>query len=321
MPTLPAIPQSLIDRMREIGPRWGENVPVHVNEMVTAYSAILTTSPREGLIQHDDIAYAPHARQLLDIFCPEHAQGAPVIIFLHGGAFVDGSKSRTPEIYANVLRYFNRHGYVGVNLEYRLAPEFKYPSASQDLELAMHWVQNNIHLYGGDRHKIFIMGHSAGAAHSSDYVYRINPLANDPLPVLGHIIVSGRVRIDNRVDNPNARKVEAYYGLDQAYFDQCSAIHHVDKNSVPTMFAIAEHENPLIDMHCLELASHIAQLQGKAPRISWLEGHNHTSILASLDTADERLGSSVLSFMHSQMSNRSFSRRPLSLQHPLSEDH
>ena len=93
MPTLPAIPQSLIDRMREIGPRWGENVPVHVNEMVTAYSAILTTSPREGLIQHDDIAYAPHARQLLDIFCPEHAQGAPVIIFLHGGAFVDGSNA------------------------------------------------------------------------------------------------------------------------------------------------------------------------------------------------------------------------------------
>jgi len=301
MSTLPSIPQSLIDRMKTIGPRWGENVPVHVKEMVTAYSEILATSPRQGLIQHEEIAYASHARQVLDIFRPELAQNAPVLIFLHGGAFVDGSKSRTPEIYSNVLRYFSRHGFVGINIEYRLLPDFKYPSATEDLDLAMQWVHQNIHLYGGDEHKIFIMGHSAGAAHSSDYVYRLNAIAKKPMPILGHIIVSGRVRIENRVDNPNARKVEAYYGLDQNLFAQGSAINHVDKDSVPTMFAIAEYENPLIDMHCLELASHIAQLNGKAPRVSWLEGHNHTSIIASIDTADERLGSSILSFMQTQL--------------------
>ena len=301
MSILPAIPQSLKERMKSIGPHWGDNVLVHVKEMVTAYSEILAKSPRHGLIQHDDIPYASHERQVLDIFRTEKTQSAPVLVFLHGGAFVDGSKSRTPEIYANVLRYFNRHGFVGVNVEYRLAPEFKYPSATEDLELAMQWIQKNIHLYGGDCRKIFIMGHSAGAAHSSDYVYRMNSITKDPLNILGHIIVSGRVRIENRMDNPNARKVEAYYGIDQNLFDQCSAINHIDKNSAPTMFAIAEFENPLIDMHCLELASHIAQIKGKAPRLSWLEGHNHTSIIASLDTADERLGSSILSFMQTQL--------------------
>jgi len=301
MSTLPVIPASLMARMKTIGPHWGENVANNVREMVTAYSEILSTSPREGLVRHNEIAYASHERNVLDIFCPENANSAPVLVFAHGGAFVDGSKDRSSEIYANVLRCFNRHGFVGVNLEYRLAPEFKFPSATDDLANAMQWIDQNIHRYGGDKHKIFIMGHSAGAAHSSDYVYRFNPASPHPLNVLGHIIVSGRVRIENRADNPNARKVEAYYGVDQTVFDQCSAIQHVHKNSVPTMLAFAQYENPLIDMHCLELASHIAQLHGKSPRLAWLEGHNHTSIIASLDTADERLADAILNFLQEQL--------------------
>jgi acetyl esterase/lipase len=302
MSMLPAIPASLIERMKTIGPHWGENVASNVREMVTAYSEILATTPREGLLRHNEIAYAGHERNVLDIFCPQNANSAPVIVFAHGGAFVDGSKDRSSEIYSNVLRCFNRHGFIGINLEYRLAPEFMFPSATDDIANAMHWIVQNIHLYGGDKNKIFIMGHSAGAAHSSDYVYRYNPTLTKPLPILGHIIVSGRVRIENRNDNPNARKVEAYYGVNQTLFEECSAIHHVNRNSVPTMFAIAQYENPLIDMHCMELANHIAQLHGRSPRLAWLEGHNHTSIIASLDTADDRLESSILGFLNEQLS-------------------
>ena len=67
------------------------------------------------------------------------------------------------------------------------------------------------------------------------------------------------------------------------------------------MIAIAEFENPLIDIHCIELAHKISQIKNKSPRITWLEGHNHTSIISSLDTSDTRLSDSILSFMNKRL--------------------
>ena len=64
------------------------------------------------------------------------------------------------------------------------------------------------------------------------------------------------------------------------------------------MIAMAEFDNPLIDVHCMELAHRLSQAQNRAPRTLWLEGHNHTSIIASMDTADDRLGRAVLDFIH-----------------------
>ncbi len=294
---LPAIPASLAKRMAEIGPRWAENVSGHVRETTELYSAVLARSPRDGLAVTRDIAYGPHARQVLDVHVRDGAAAAPVLVFAHGGAFVEGNKERTPEVYANALRCFARHGVVGINMEYRLAPEFKYPAASEDVAAALEWTLANVARFGGDPARIYLMGHSAGAAHTASYAYdaRLHGAAGPR--IAGHIVVSGRVRAETRPDNPNAAKVAAYYGADAAFLADCSGVSHVNATSVPTMIAVAEFDNPLIDVHCLELAHRLGQAQKRAPRTVWLEGHNHTSIIASLDTADERLAREILAFM------------------------
>lgn len=298
---LPAIPEDLARRMAELGPRWGENVSGNVKETVERYSAVLALSPPVDAEVSMNLAYGAHPRQVLDVHAPRGTTGsrqaAPVLVFAHGGAFVEGDKTRTPQIYANVLRRFARDGIVGVNMEYRLAPEAKYPAASEDVALALDWVRANIGGFGGDPARIFLMAHSAGAAHTGSYVYDARLHGPQGPRVAGHIVVSGRVRAEMRPDNPNARKVAAYYGEDAAFQDACSAVSHIGADSVPTMVAVAEYDNPLIDMHCLELAHRIAQATGRAPRTVWLEGHNHTSIIASLDTADERLAREVLGFI------------------------
>jgi predicted esterase len=304
MHQLPKIPEYIKVRMAEIGPVWGLNVSNNVQEMIELFSQVLAHSPRKNLESFHEIHYGSDTRNVLDIFKPSQALSSPVLVFVHGGAFVDGSKDRSQEIYANVLRCFNRYGYVGVNLEYRLAPDHKYPEATNDIASAMYWINQNIKAYGGDPQQIFLMGHSAGAAHTSDYLYnqkRKSPLIDS---ILGHIIVSGRVRIEIRQDNPNAKKVEAYYSNNSDTHEQCSVVNMIGDNFVETMIAIAEFENPLIDIHCIELAHKISQIKNKSPRISWLEGHNHTSIIGSLDTDDTRLASSILSFMEKCLSNK-----------------
>ena len=154
---LPKIPEYIKVRMAEIGPVWGLNVSNNVQEMIELFSQVLAHSPRKNLESFHEIHYGSDTRNVLDIFKPSQALSSPVLVFVHGGAFVDGSKDRSQEIYANVLRCFNRYGYVGVNLEYRLAPDHKYPEATNDIASAMHWINQNIKNYGGDSKKIFLM--------------------------------------------------------------------------------------------------------------------------------------------------------------------
>ncbi|MCL4799035.1 MAG: alpha/beta hydrolase [Burkholderiales bacterium] len=283
--------------MAEVGPRWREDVPGHVRLMVDAFTPLLAGAPKDGVEVTRDIAYAAHPRQELDVFRPSRGHAMPVVVFVHGGAFVDGHRNRTAEVYSNVLYYFARHGVVGVNIEYRLAPEHRYPSGSEDVGLAVEWVRGHIGKHGGDPGKIFLVGHSAGAAHAGSYAYdrRLQP-AGGP-GVAGLVVLSGRVRAETLPENPNARKVEAYYGADPAVLDDCSAVSHVSADSVPTMIAIAEYENPLLDVHCAELYHRLAAAKRRAPRMVWLAGHNHTSVIAHFNTAEDRLGREILDFI------------------------
>ena len=297
MKAAPAIPDALRRQMAELGRKWGEDIPGHVRAMMQSFSALLADSPKEGVEVSRGLAYASHPRQQLDVFRGGARAALPVVIFVHGGAFVDGHRDRTPEVYSNVLYYFARNGLVGVNMEYRLAPEHRYPSGSQDVALAVDWARRNIREHGGDPERIFLIGHSAGAAHAGSYAYdrRLQPPSGPG--IAGLVVLSGRVRAEAHAENPNARKVEAYYGPDPAVHEDCSAVTHVSADSVATMIGIGEYENPLLDVHCAELCHRLAAAKRRAPRFVWLAGHNHSSVIAHFNTAEDRLGREILEFI------------------------
>jgi acetyl esterase/lipase len=302
MEIAPEIPQSLRQLLAETGPRWGQDVSSNVKRIVEAFSPLLARAPKQGVEVIRNLAYGDADRQELDVYTPGRAApggsaGRPVVVFVHGGAFVDGHRDRSPEIYANVLYWFARQGCVGVNMEYRLAPASTYPGGSQDVAAAVAWVRGHIADYGGDPAQIFLMGHSAGAAHAGSYAYDARHQPPQGHGLAGLVVVSGRVRAENIAENPNARKVEAYYGANTAVYDDVSPVTHASADSLPTMVAFAEYENPLIDLYCLELANRLAVAKRRAPRMAYARGHNHTSIIAHFNTAEDRLGLEILAFM------------------------
>jgi hypothetical protein len=71
----------------------------------------------------------------------------------------------------------------------------------------------------------------------------------------------------------------------------------VSADSPPAFIAFAEYENPLIDLYCLELAYRIAQVTRHAPALMRLPRHNHTSIIAHMNTAEDRLGEAIRTFV------------------------
>ena len=106
-----------------------------------------------------DIRYAAEARLTLDVCRPKAAVAAPVVVFFYGGGWRSGHKG----LYRYVAKALARRGYVAVVPDYRIYPEVRYPDFLDDGARAVRWVRDNVHRFGGDPEKIFLMGHSAGA--------------------------------------------------------------------------------------------------------------------------------------------------------------
>jgi acetyl esterase/lipase len=295
---LPDIPEELRSLMAEKGPRWRDDVAGNVKLMIERFSEVLKLAPRDGVNVKTNVSYGVHERQMLDIFVPQdRAEAIPVVLFVHGGAFTSGHRNRTDQVYANVLYYLARNGIAGVNVGYRLADEARYPEATLDIGAAVTWIHAHAGEFGIDPGRLFMMAHSAGAAHAGSYAYDPRFRATEGPKLRGMIVVSGRVRVDNLPENPNARKVETYYGLNASLFNDYSPVTHIDGDSVPTLVAWAEFENPLIDVYCAELVYRIANAKRKSPPVVWLADHNHTSAIAHINTSEEILGKAIVDFV------------------------
>lgn len=103
---------------------------------------------------------------LLDLYVPKFATGKlPVIMSFHGGSYVYGTK----EMYQYYLMSLAQRGFAVINFNYRLAPEYKYPTAFNDANCVVEWARKNASQYNLDLDNFFLIGDSAGAHYVSMY--------------------------------------------------------------------------------------------------------------------------------------------------------
>ena len=294
------LPAAARARLAAIGPQWATDIVGHRNEVLEIYSPVLAGRDGGAIEVTSEQAYGSHPRQTLDVYraagAPSGAS-APVVLFVHGGAFLRGAKDATPQIYGNVPRYFARHGCVGINMEYRLAPEAPYPAGAVDVALVVQWIQRQAATFGGNAARLFVIGHSAGGTHAAAYICDPACRPAGAHGVAGLVLVSARLRADARSDNPNARGVKAYYGEDESLYESRSVVTHAAQLDVPLLLAIAGHENPGLDVYTAEMFHRVSQLAWRAPHLVRLPHHNHTSIVAHIDTDEDRLGREILDFI------------------------
>ncbi len=110
---------------------------------------------RDFQIENDGIvnlarAYTPHSA---------HHPVGPAIVFYHGGGFVMGDCDSYDSI---CRRLADASGCRVLSVEYRLAPEHKFPSQIDDSIFAFNWAHENAEKWGADKSKIAVGGDSAG---------------------------------------------------------------------------------------------------------------------------------------------------------------
>lgn len=90
----------------------------------------------------------------------DKGNNSPVLIYLHGGGFIFGSRSWLPP---SQIEFFSEHGFSLVSVDYRLSPETKLPDIVQDLKDAFDWlVHHSGHMFGFNPLNFAVIGSSAG---------------------------------------------------------------------------------------------------------------------------------------------------------------
>ncbi len=115
---------------------------------------------------------------LCDVYSPAGPaprSGYPAVVVVHGGGWISGDKW-TLEGYSRLLA---RHGIVAVTINYRLAPDHKFPAQVDDVRQALLWVASNAERFSIDVNQIGLFGYSAGGHLSA----LVASLADEPVEI------------------------------------------------------------------------------------------------------------------------------------------
>jgi arylformamidase len=280
-------------RIRALGT---EISPEAIQGTAAVYAPFQEREPYSGVEVARDAFYGKDERHRLDVFrsTASGAAAQPVMLFVHGGGFVGGDKRNPGSPYNdNVALWAVRHGLVGVNMTYRLAPQHRWPAGAEDVASAVEWLRGNIAARGGDPRRIFVMGTSAGAVHVAAYVAHPRFHGASGAGIAGAILMSGMY---DHAGAPNPMQA-AYYGDDPEQYRRASTLTGLVETSVPLLFVLTEMDPGEFQRQGLGIVSAFFARRGRWPNMVYMLGHNHLSSTMHLNSPDGLLGERLLDFV------------------------
>lgn len=153
----------------------GAGVPNLIIQNMAAFKRNIPALAFAGK-SYEHIQYAMESpAEYLDIYVPDAQEKPPLLILVHGGAFIyDDSQSRPAKL---MYQYMRANGYAVATVNYRLAQEARFPAAVCDVKAAVRYLRANAEQYGYDAERFAIWGESAGgylacmAAFTEDEIY------------------------------------------------------------------------------------------------------------------------------------------------------
>lgn len=283
------LPASVIAELRALDPAISPELGQSTWALLTPFhEKIGYTAPRIDR----DLTYGEDPRHRLDVHTGDGLQeAAPVFVFVHGGGFVAGDKylPGTPR-YDLVGAWAVRHGWVGVTMTYRLAPEHRWPAGAEDVAAAVAWIRLNIAGYGGDPERIVVAGNSAGAVHVASFL--AGQGCGSFAGVRAGVLLSGiyDLAADYRGDLEHA-----YYGDTPA--ETASTLPGLLDCQIPLLFSVAERDPENFQAQAAQVVAAWQARHHRVPDLVWVEGHNHMSTIASLGIDEGALGVPLARFI------------------------
>ncbi len=114
----------------------------------------------DGIETYRDLAYVTngHRNQKLDLYVPKGGTRFPLIIWVHGGGFMKGSKNQALPVEAGYLK----DGYAVASVDYRFSQDAPFPAQIEDCKAAVRWLRAHADEYHLDPKHFAAWGSSAG---------------------------------------------------------------------------------------------------------------------------------------------------------------
>ena len=172
-----------------------------------------------------DLPYGSDAQQFARIYKPAslaNARNLPVVVYYHGGGWVIANVDTYDSAPRLLAKQLNA---IVVSVEYRHAPEFKFPAQHDDAASAYRWTLQNAASWGGDPAKIAVAGESAGGnlAVATAIYARDNRLTLPRYIVSVYPIANSSMTLPSREDSANAKPLNAAMLKWFGYYYQTSA--------------------------------------------------------------------------------------------------
>ena len=167
--------------------------------------------------------------QVLDIFAPAGALGVPVLVYLHGGAWLRGSRLDV----AYPAPALTGRGAALVVTDFNNVSEVSLPAMIEQCREAVDWTVRNAASFGGDPDRVYLAGHSSGA-HLASCV------------LLGNSAVKGALVISGMYDlyAPLLSARSKYVRITPDELDAASAMRHLGRVSCPVAVAWSVGDSP-----------------------------------------------------------------------------
>lgn len=278
---------------------------------------------RRGVEVISDIPYG-HEGLALDIYRPniELHGPAPVLMHIHGGAWIYGDKVGQA---VPLMLHLARLGWVCCSISYRLSPKATHPDHITDCKAALTWIKANIADYGGDPAFIAVTGGSAGGHLSS--LLALTP--NDPVFQSGFesadTHVQAAVPFYGVFDWTDRDHLQPNTGLDQILerqvvkssrsevpeiYEQASPLVHVNPQAPPFMIVHGDKDSLVPVSLGRRFAKDLTEVSNAPVVYCEVPGAQHAfDVFASPRSERVKLGvAQFLSFCYSQHLNQQSSR-------------
>jgi arylformamidase len=275
---------------------WAANAAEVIESYATLSKAVKARYP--FMTEH----YGSGADETLDVYPPVMAAGpgasaaangktgAPVHVFVHGGAWQrltkDESAFPAPALVEN--------GAIYVALNFSVIPKVRLPEMADQCRRAIIWLWRNAWRFGGDPNRIHLSGHSSGG-HLAGVLLTTDwrALGLEASPLRSGLVASGMYDLGPVLLSARS----SYVKVDKAEEDALSPMRHLDRVTCPIAVAYGDGETPEFKRHARDFA---AALKAKVRHPSMLvegKNQNHFELAVTLGQADGLLGKIALEQM------------------------
>ncbi len=243
-----------------------------------------------------DLTYADGAaddaeKHKLDIYRKIGAAKAPVLFFVHGGAWKSGDRKQYP-FFGN---RFAKAGYTVVVPSYRLSPKHKHPAHIDDVADAFAWTVKNIEAQGGDPSRIFVAGHSAGGHLVALLAANPEILAKRGLSaknIRGVLALSGVYDLTAI----EAGSSSGTFGSDPDVLRAASAEKFARAGLPPFLVTYCEWDYAILPQQAIRFHE-VLRAAGASAKLVYVPGENHISEMLSIPKPADASAISMLEFM------------------------